>query len=66
MSIDKAAELAKPAVKTNNSKLSAADRLLLQLSDEYVPADSGNWSPVPSSVVEALDQLAARIKALEP
>lgn len=32
----------------------------------YTPAVSGDWSPVPNDVAEALDQLAARVAALEP
>lgn len=66
MAIDKAAELAKPTPKKDPNQLSPMQRLLLQLSDEYTPAAAGNWSPAPSSVGEALDQLAARIAALEP
>lgn len=36
-------------------------------STEYTPAVSGDWNtPAPTSLAAALDQLAARIKALEP
>lgn len=66
MAIDKAAELAKPTPKKDPAKLSPTQRLLLQLSEEFSPAAPGNWSPAPTSVGEALDQLAARIAALEP
>lgn len=32
----------------------------------YTPSNSGDWdSPVPSNFAEALDQLAARLRALE-
>lgn len=33
---------------------------------QFIPTVPGNWSPVPDNVVDALNQLAARVKALEP
>ena len=33
---------------------------------DFVPAAPGNWSPAPTTIQGALDQLAARITALEP
>ncbi len=35
-------------------------------TDSYTPANDAHWSPAPTSVSEALDQLAARLSALEP
>lgn len=32
----------------------------------YTPAVAGNWNTAPTTVQEALDELAARVKALEP
>lgn len=32
---------------------------------EYVPAVPTDWSPAPTTIQEAMDQLAARVKALE-
>lgn len=66
MAIDKAAELAKPTPKKDPAQLSPMQRLLLQLSEEFSPAVPGDWSPAPTSVGDALDQLAARVAALEP
>lgn len=66
MTIDKDAELAKAMPKSNLSKLSASDRLVLKLADEFTPATSGDWVVVPSSVIAALNELAERVKALEP
>jgi hypothetical protein len=34
-------------------------------SIEYTPTTAGDWSPAPTTIEEALDQLAARVKALE-
>ncbi len=32
----------------------------------YTPSVSGDWSPAPTTVAEALDQLAARLSIVEP
>lgn len=32
----------------------------------YTPTVAGNWNTAPTTVQEALDELAARVKALEP
>jgi hypothetical protein len=32
----------------------------------YDPATAGDWSPAPTTLWDAIDQLAARVKALEP
>ena len=32
----------------------------------YIPDNTGDWNGVPANVKEALDQLAARVNALEP
>lgn len=62
MAIDKAAELAKPTPKKDPAQLSPMQRLLLQLSEEYTPADAADWNnDAPTSVKEALDRLAAAL-----
>lgn len=33
---------------------------------EFTPATPADWSPAPTTIQEALDQLAARVAALEP
>ena len=33
---------------------------------DYTPAAPGNWDTTPTTIAGALDELAARIKALEP
>lgn len=66
MALDKAAELARPTPKADPQQLSKAELILLKLSESFAPATSGDWSPVPTTIGEALDQLAARVKALEP
>lgn len=43
-----------------------ADGNLIVNSIAYAPAVPANWSPAPTTIAQALDQLAARVKALEP
>jgi hypothetical protein len=66
MALNKADELARPTPKVDPQKLSKAELSLLKLMESFTPAVSGDWSPVPTTVGEALDQLAARVAALEP
>lgn len=40
--------------------------LALKNNAAFTPSVSGNWSPAPTTIQGALDQLAARVKALEP
>ena len=35
-------------------------------TDEYVPAEESDWDTVPTTFAEALDELAARLRTLEP
>lgn len=34
-------------------------------ADAYTPGDAGDWSPAPTTIAGALDQLAARLAAIE-
>jgi hypothetical protein len=64
MSIDKAAELAKAMPKKDPAKLNKEQLLNLKLADEYTAAEPTDWdSPAPTSVQEAIDRLAAAVKA---
>jgi hypothetical protein len=65
MALNKAAELAKPTPKVDPQKLNKADLSLLKLMESFTPAAAGDWSPVPTTVGEALNQLAARLKDAE-
>ena len=47
--------------QTSNRQLSIRERKCIQTSDDYTPAVSGNWSPVPTKQDAALDQLAASL-----
>lgn len=42
------------------------DQLALKADAAFTPTTAGNWSPAPTTIQGALDQLAARVKALEP
>ncbi len=42
------------------------DALALKNDAAFTPGVSGDWSPAPTTIQAALDQLAARVKALEP
>lgn len=35
------------------------------VAESYVPADAADWDPAPTTISAALDQLAARVQALE-
>ena len=42
------------------------DALALKRDTAFTPTTGGDWSPAPTTIQEALDQLAARVAALEP
>jgi hypothetical protein len=47
-----------------NQSLSTTDSVAFA-SIVYTPDNASNWNPVPESIASALDQIAARLKALE-
>lgn len=53
----------------NNGKI-GEDRRILKLSDyvgtPFTPTTGGNWTTIPDTIQKALDELASRIKVLEP
>lgn len=57
---------AQDALKRAVTDRSSAAELQAQLENAaYAPAAPADWSPAPASVAAALDQLAARVAALE-
>jgi hypothetical protein len=44
----------------------AADEANIAALQAFTPAVPGDWSPAPTTLQGAIDQLAARVKALEP
>lgn len=58
--LNKAAELAGGLlVPKSGQRLSQSERFLLAAADKFEPSEPANWAVEPSSVVEALDALAA-------
>lgn len=67
MSINKAAELAKPMPKKDPAKLNKEQLLNLKLADEYTPANAGHWAATPpTSVQEAIDRIVAALQPTQP